>query len=165
MAAFLPLHEYEAPTTAPRRSLVARAAAFREMADQTRIGRRSVRRRAEGMTAVDVAQALEDARFLARQEARHEPVTDDERGRAELAEWERLERLLAAAAPNTVYGPDLDDVVQAELAAEAAATTARDAALRATARSAVGADGLRAPSEDSTSEQTGQTPRGRRSRP
>ncbi|MFJ4692964.1 hypothetical protein [Streptomyces sp. NPDC088766] len=151
--------------TAPRRPLAARAAAFREMADQTRIGRRSVRRRAEGMTAVDVAQALEDARFLARQESGHEPVADDERGRAELAEWERIERLLAAAAPNAVYDPDLDDVVQAERAAETTATAARDAALRETARSAPGAGELRAPGEDGTSEQTGQTPRGRRSRP
>ncbi|MFH9861892.1 hypothetical protein [Streptomyces sp. NPDC017202] len=151
--------------TAPRRPLAARAAAFREMTDRARIGRRSVRRRAEGMTAADVAQALEDARFLARQEARHEPVTDDGRGRAELAEWERLERLLAAAAPNAVYGPDLDDVVQAELAAGAASPTARDAALRETPRSAVDADGLREPGEDDTPERTGETPRGRRGRP
>ncbi|MEU8655009.1 hypothetical protein [Streptomyces sp. NPDC048737] len=151
--------------TTPRRPLAARAAAFREMADPTRIGRRSVRRRAEGMTAVEVARALEDARFLARQESGHEPVADDERGRAELAEWERLERLLAAAAPNAVYDPACDDVVRAELAAGAASSTARDAASRETARSAGDADGLREPSEDGTPERTEETPRGRHGRP
>ncbi|MFJ9717483.1 hypothetical protein ACIRPQ_16320 [Streptomyces sp. NPDC101213] len=129
--------------TAPRRSLAARAAAFREMADQTRIGRRSVRRRAEGMTAVDVAQALEDARFLARRDAGHEPPADDERGRAELAEWERIGRLLATAAADTVYSPDSDDVVRAERAAAAAPPDARDAEPREAARRAADDGGPR----------------------
>ncbi|MFD9112390.1 hypothetical protein [Streptomyces bottropensis] len=67
------------------------------------------------MDAGAVAAALEEARFDARQASRHEDLADDVRGPAELAEWERIEQLLADAAPDT------DDVVQAELAADAAA--------------------------------------------
>ncbi|GGV01731.1 hypothetical protein GCM10010211_81260 [Streptomyces albospinus] len=62
------------------------------------------------MDAGAVAAALEDARFDARQDSRHEHLADDVRGRAELAEWERIAQLLAAAAPGTVYDPDTDDV-------------------------------------------------------
>ncbi|MFI9588510.1 hypothetical protein ACIHCQ_43610 [Streptomyces sp. NPDC052236] len=69
---------------------VPRAAAPREPVDPARIGRRVVRRRAKGMTAAAVAAALEVARFDARQDSRHEHLADDERGRAELAEWERM---------------------------------------------------------------------------
>ncbi|WSQ15258.1 hypothetical protein OG604_50485 [Streptomyces sp. NBC_01231] len=58
-----------------------------------------MRRRAKGMDAGAVAQALEDARFDARQDSRHEHLADDERGRAELAEWERIDQLLTAAGP------------------------------------------------------------------
>jgi hypothetical protein len=74
------------------------------------------------MDAGAVAAALEDARFDARQDSRHEHLADDERGRAEFAEWERIDQLLAVAAPNTVYDPDTDDVVQEELAADPEAT-------------------------------------------
>jgi hypothetical protein len=42
------------------------------------------------MDAGAVAAALEEARFDARQASRHEDLADDVRGRAELAEWERL---------------------------------------------------------------------------
>jgi hypothetical protein len=73
-----------------------------------------------------VAAALEDARFDARQDSRHEDLADDVRSPAELAEWERIAQLLADAAPGTVYDPDTDDVVQAELAADAAAAAARE---------------------------------------
>ncbi|MFF1632141.1 hypothetical protein ACFVXW_15890 [Streptomyces sp. NPDC058251] len=52
-----------------------------------------------------------------------EDLADDVRGPAELAEWERIDQLLAAAPPGTVY-------VQAELAADAAAAAAREAELR-----------------------------------
>ncbi|MDX2993520.1 hypothetical protein [Streptomyces scabiei] len=137
-----------------RRPLAARVAAPREPVDQARIGRRVVRRRAKGMTAADVAAALEDARFDARQDSRHEHLADDERGRAELAEWERIDQLLAAEAPDTVYNPDTDDVVQAELAAEAAAAAAREAEHREAARIAARADELQALRELGTLEQT-----------
>ncbi|MFE9851666.1 hypothetical protein ACFYPN_23135 [Streptomyces sp. NPDC005576] len=46
---------------------------------------------------------------------------DDIRGSAELSEWKRIDRLLADAVPGTVHDPDTDDVVQAELASDAAA--------------------------------------------
>jgi anti-sigma factor RsiW len=47
------------------------------------------------MTAGAVAAALEEARFDARQTSRHEHLADNPRGRAELAEWERIDQLLA----------------------------------------------------------------------
>ncbi|MFE9559244.1 hypothetical protein ACFYMW_40030 [Streptomyces sp. NPDC006692] len=75
-------------------------------------------------------------RFGARQDSRHEDLADDVRGPAELAEWERIAQLLVDAAPGTVYDPDTDDVVQAELAADA-----READLCEAAR----ADELQAP--------------------
>ncbi|MDX5568019.1 hypothetical protein PYK79_38715 [Streptomyces sp. ID05-04B] len=137
-----------------RRPLAARVAAPREPVDQARIGRRVVRRRAKGMTAADVAAALEDARFDARQDSRHEHLADDERGRAELAEWERIDQLFAAEAPDTVYSPDTDAVVQEELAAEAAAAAAREAELREAQRIAARADELQALRELGTLEQT-----------
>nr|WP_241267350.1 hypothetical protein [Streptomyces scabichelini] len=107
------------------------------------------------MTAADVAAALEDARFDARQDSRHEHLADDERGRAELAEWERIRQLLADAAPGTVYDPDADHVVQAELAADAAAAAAREAELREAARVAARTDELQALRELGTLEETG----------
>ncbi|KUN75415.1 hypothetical protein AQJ64_42610 [Streptomyces griseoruber] len=106
------------------------------------------------MDAVAVAQALEDARFDARQDSRHEHLAEDERGRAELAEWERIDQLLAVAAPNAVYDPDSDDVVQAELAADAAAAAAREAEIREAAWVAARADELQALRELGTLEQT-----------
>jgi hypothetical protein len=141
------------PRRAVRRSLP-RAAAPREPVDQARIGRRVVRRREKGMTAAAVAAALEDARFDARQDSRHEHLADDERGRAELAEWERIDQLLAAAAPGTLYDPDTDTVVQEELAAEAAAAAAREAELCEAARVSARADELQALRELGTLEQT-----------
>ncbi|WP_198422537.1 hypothetical protein [Streptomyces sp. QHH-9511] len=137
------------PRRAARPSLAARASAFRERVDPARIGRRSVRRRARGMAAADVAAALEDARYFARQE----DSAEDERGRAELVEWERIDRLLAAAASGTVYDPDSDVVVQAELAAEAEAA-AQEAELRETARIAARADELQVLRDLGTLEQT-----------
>ncbi|MFH8411044.1 hypothetical protein ACH4FX_40695 [Streptomyces sp. NPDC018019] len=70
------------------------------------------------MDAAVAAVALEDARFAARQDSRHEHLADDERGRAELAEWERL----ATAVPGTVYDPDTDDADQLAFAARLATT-------------------------------------------
>ncbi|MGW0615384.1 hypothetical protein [Streptomyces sp. NPDC002788] len=140
----------------PRRTArrpVPRAAAPREPVDHASIGRRVVRRRAKGMDAAAVAAALEDARFDARQDSRHEHLADDTRGRAELAEWERIDQLLAAAPSGTVYDPDTDDVVQEELAAEAAAAAARETELREAARIAARADELQALRELGTLEQ------------
>ncbi|MEU6095289.1 hypothetical protein [Streptomyces sp. NPDC047079] len=126
-----------------RRPIASRVAAPREPVDHARIGQRVVRRRAKGMDAAAVARALEEARFDARQDSRHEHLADDTRGRAELAEWERIDQMLTDAAPGTVYDPDADDVVQTELAAEAAAA-AREAELREAARIAARADDLQA---------------------
>ncbi|MFC7934384.1 hypothetical protein [Streptomyces cinereoruber] len=127
-----------------RRPLTPSGTVPREPADPARIGRRVVRRRAKGMDAVAVAAALEDARFDARQSSRFEDLADDERGRAELAEWERLDQLLAAAAPGTVYDPDTDPAVLDELAADAAAAATREAEIREAARIAARADELQA---------------------
>lgn len=106
------------------------------------------------MDAGAVAAALEEARFDARQASRHEDLADDVRGLAELAEWERLSQLLATAPVGTVYDPDTDDVVRAELAADAAAADAREAELREAARIAARADELQALRELGTLEQT-----------
>ncbi|MGC5400703.1 hypothetical protein ACPXCP_33775 [Streptomyces sp. DT20] len=142
------------PGETTRRPLAPRLAAFRAPVDPARIGRRVVRRRAKGMDAGAVAAALEEARFDARQASRHEDLAGGVRGHAELAEWERLDQLLAEAAPGTVYDPDTDDVVQAELAADAAAAAAREAELREAQRIAARADELQALRELGTLEQT-----------
>ncbi|MBB4889551.1 hypothetical protein FHS38_005627 [Streptomyces netropsis] len=92
------------------------------------------------MTHAEAAAALEDARFDARQDSRHEDLALDERGMAELAEWERVEGLLARIGG--VYDPDGDVVVQEERAAEAAAAAAREVELREADRIATRADEL-----------------------
>ncbi|WP_323177969.1 hypothetical protein [Streptomyces sp. NBC_00083] len=142
------------PGESTSRPLAPRVAAPREPVDPARIGRRVVRRRAKGMDADAIAAALEDARFHARQASRHEDLADDARGPAELTEWERIDQLLAAAPAGTVYDPDVDDVVQAELTAEAAAAAAREADLREAMRIAARADELQALRELGTLEQT-----------
>ncbi|MFE6274331.1 hypothetical protein ACFVQ9_36735 [Streptomyces goshikiensis] len=142
------------PQHTARRPLPTRVAAPREPVDPARIGRRVVRRKARGMDAGVVAAALEEARFDARQASRYEDLADDLRGPAELAEWERIAQLLAAAPAGTVYDPDVDDVVQAELAADAAAANAREAEQREAIRIAARADELQALRELGTLEQT-----------
>ncbi|TBO60226.1 hypothetical protein EYS09_07835 [Streptomyces kasugaensis] len=142
------------PRTTARRPLAPRVAAPREPVDPARIGRRVVRRRAKGMDAGAVALALEDARFDARQASRHEDLAGDVRGPAELAEWERIEQLLAAAPAGTLYDPDTDPVVREELDADAAAAAAREADLREAARVAARADELQALRELHALEQT-----------
>ncbi|MFF3505343.1 hypothetical protein [Streptomyces sp. NPDC003247] len=132
------------PWRTARRSPTPRVAAPRELVDPARIGRRVVRRRAKGMDAGAIAAALEDARFDARQDSRFEDLSDDVRGPAELAEWERIEQLLAAAPAGTLYDPDTDPVVRAELEADAAAAAAHEADLREAARIAARADELQA---------------------
>ncbi|MGF3135555.1 hypothetical protein ACQV4C_30805 [Streptomyces albidoflavus] len=106
------------------------------------------------MDAGAVAAALENARFDARQNSRFEDLAGDVRGRAELAEWERIEQLLAAAPTGTLYDPDTDVVVRAELEADAAAAAAREADLREARRIAARADELQALRELGTLEQT-----------
>lgn len=113
------------------------------------------------MDAGAVAAALDDARFDARQAFRHEDLADDARGPPELAEWERIAQLLAAAPAGTVYAPDADDVVQAELAADAAAAdadaaaaAAREAELREAMWIEARADELQALREPGPLEQT-----------
>ncbi|MGC5041106.1 hypothetical protein ACLQ2C_36825 [Streptomyces sp. DT73] len=104
------------------------------------------------MTHTEAAAALEDAHFAARQDSRHEDLANDERGPAELAEWERITQLLAGS--DDVYDPQGDVVVQAELAADAAAAAAREAELRKAMRIAARADELQALRELGTLEQT-----------
>ncbi|MCF3105463.1 hypothetical protein IPZ58_28300 [Streptomyces roseoverticillatus] len=69
------------------------------------------------MTHTEVLAALEEARFDARLDSRHEDLAGDERGPAELAEWGRIAQLLAGTT--VAYDPDTDAYVQDELAAEA----------------------------------------------
>ncbi|MFJ4710136.1 hypothetical protein ACIP6I_35625 [Streptomyces anulatus] len=141
------------PRHTDRRPTVPRIAVPREPLDPARTGRRWVRRRARGMTAEAAAAALDLARFDARQNSRFEDLATDERGPAELGEWERIARLLADAAPGTVYDPDTDDVVRAELAADAAAAAAREAEVREAMRIAARADELQALRELGTLDQ------------
>ncbi|CAM5245557.1 hypothetical protein SMICM304S_07451 [Streptomyces microflavus] len=128
------------PRNTDRRTAALRLDVPREPLDPARTGRRWVRRRARGMTAA----ALDVARFAARQNYRHEDLAGDERGPAELGQWERIAQALADAAPGTVYGPDTDDVVRPELAADAAAAAAREAELREAMRIEARADELQA---------------------
>ncbi|WBO68986.1 hypothetical protein [Streptomyces camelliae] len=106
------------------------------------------------MDASAVALAVEEARFDVQQDSQHEDLADDVRRRAELAPCERIEQLLTVAAPGTVYAPDADVVVQAELAADAMAADAREAELREAARIAARTDELQALRELGALEQT-----------
>ncbi|MCL6293288.1 hypothetical protein [Streptomyces sp. 43Y-GA-1] len=141
------------PRRTDRRTTSPYVAVPREPADPARTGRRWVRRRARGMTAEAAAAALDVARFDARQNSRFEDLALDERGPAELGEWERIVRLLTDAPPGTVYDPDTDDILRAELAADAAAAAVREAELREAMRIAARADELQALRELSTLEQ------------
>ncbi|MFC9035075.1 hypothetical protein [Streptomyces arboris] len=138
------------PRRTDRRTTAPYVAVPREPADPARTGRRWVRRRARGMTADAAVAALD----VARQNSRHEDLAGDERGPAELGEWERIVQLLADTPPGTVYDPDTDDVVRAELAADAAAAAAREAELREAMRIAARADEVQALRELGTLDQT-----------
>ncbi|MGW2051939.1 hypothetical protein ACWCPF_43495 [Streptomyces sp. NPDC001858] len=100
-----------------------RAAAPREPVDWAKVGRRSVRRRARGMTHPEAAPALEDAELQQHMVRDHEDLAGDERGPAEVAEWTRIVQLLADTGGT--YDPDADAVVQDELAADAERERAR----------------------------------------
>ncbi|MFF4787921.1 hypothetical protein ACFY3E_42225 [Streptomyces griseorubiginosus] len=91
-----------------------RATAPREPIDWAKVGRRSVRRRARGMTHPEAAAALEDAELQQHMVRDHEDLAGDERGPAEVAEWTRIVQLLADTG--RVYDPDANAVVQHELA-------------------------------------------------
>jgi hypothetical protein len=69
------------------------------------------------MTATEAAAALEDARLQQHIDRDREDLADDERGPAEVGEWERIAQLLATTG--VTYDPKADAVVQDELAAEA----------------------------------------------
>ncbi|MGW1007683.1 hypothetical protein [Streptomyces sp. NPDC002520] len=101
-------------TPAPRSHRRPGAAAPRQPIDRAKVGRRAVRRRATGMTATEAAAALEEARLQQHMDRDREDLADDERGPAEIAEWERIVQLLAATGGP--YDPDADAVVQEELA-------------------------------------------------
>ncbi|MFI8006992.1 hypothetical protein [Streptomyces sp. NPDC086010] len=93
------------------------AVGARPAVDPVKAGQSSVRRRATGMTYWEVLDALEDARIDHPVHLRPEDVVNDGgRGAAVLAEWVRIEQLLAGVAG--VYTPDTDPLVQEELAAD-----------------------------------------------
>ncbi|SEB30559.1 hypothetical protein SAMN04490357_0050 [Streptomyces misionensis] len=95
------------------------AAAPRPPVDWAKVGRRSVRRRATGMTATEAAAALEEAELQRHLDRDREDLADDERGAAEIREWQRIAQLLATTGG--VYDPKADAVVQDELAADSEA--------------------------------------------
>ncbi|MDX5570345.1 hypothetical protein PYK79_53570 [Streptomyces sp. ID05-04B] len=74
------------------------------------------------MTATEAAAGLEDARLHQHLDRDREDLADDERGPAEVAEWERIAQL--PATTGRTYDPAADAAVQDELAAEAAAAAA-----------------------------------------
>ncbi|MYS42478.1 hypothetical protein GTY23_14800 [Streptomyces sp. SID5998] len=80
------------------------------------------------MTATEAAAALEDARLQQHMDRDREDLAEDERGPAEVAEWERITQLLTTTGG--VYDPAGDPVVQDELAAEAAAAAEAEEELR-----------------------------------
>ncbi|MFE1028547.1 hypothetical protein ACFW5I_28975 [Streptomyces sp. NPDC058818] len=104
------------------------AAAPRQPVDHAKAGRRAVRRRATGMTAAEAAAALEDARLQQRIDRDREDLADDERGPAEVAEWQRIAQLLATTGGT--YDPKGDAVVQDELAADQRAAEAEQQRLQ-----------------------------------
>ncbi|MEU9245347.1 hypothetical protein [Streptomyces sp. NPDC048385] len=105
------------PTGACASPPAGRAAAPREPVDYGKIDRRSVRRRACGMTHPEAAAALEEAEPQQHMDRHREDPAGDECGRVEVAEWARIVRLLAPAGG--AYAPDTDAVVQDEFAADA----------------------------------------------
>ncbi|MFE2384569.1 hypothetical protein [Streptomyces misionensis] len=118
------------------------AAAPRPPVDWAKVGRRSVRRRATGMTATEAAAALEETRLQQHMDRDREDLADDERGPAEVAEWERITQLLATTGG--VYDPETDAVVQDELATDQRAAEAEQQRLQEQRQLAARADELAA---------------------
>ncbi|MEV5138912.1 hypothetical protein AB0K71_29020 [Streptomyces syringium] len=81
------------------------------------------------MTATEAAAALEDARLQQHIGRDREDLADDERGPAEVAEWERIAQLLATTGGT--YDPKADAVVQDAPAAAALAAAEAAAAAKA----------------------------------
>lgn len=104
------------------------------------------------MTHAEAAAWLEDAYFFARQDSRHEDLAQDKRGPAELAEWERIVRLLSKTGG--IYDPAADAAVQDERAADVAAAARHEAAAREAQRVTTRADELQALRDRGTLEQT-----------
>ncbi|MFJ3594761.1 hypothetical protein ACIQUY_39135 [Streptomyces sp. NPDC090231] len=71
------------------------------------------------MTATEAAAALEEVRLQQHLDRDREDLAADERGPAEVGEWQRIGQLLATTGGT--YDPASDAVVQDELAAETAA--------------------------------------------
>ncbi|MEE6269111.1 hypothetical protein V2E29_26180 [Streptomyces diastatochromogenes] len=118
------------------------AAAPRQPVDQATIGRRSVRRRATGMTATEAAAALEEAELQRHLDRDREDLAGDERGPAEVSEWHRIAQLLATTGG--VYDPAADAVVQDELTADRRAAEADQQRLQEQQQLAARADELAA---------------------
>jgi hypothetical protein len=94
------------------------------------------------MTATEAAAALEDARLQQHMDRDREDLADDERGPAEVAEWERIAQLLATTGGT--YDPEGDAVVQDELAADRRAAEAEQQRLQERQQLAARADELAA---------------------
>ncbi|MFI2292873.1 hypothetical protein [Streptomyces niveus] len=80
------------------------------------------------MTATEAAAALEEALLQQHIDRDREDLAGDERGPAEVGEWERIAQLLAKTGG--AYDCQSDAVVQDELAAEAAAAAEAEEELR-----------------------------------
>ncbi|MFJ6792099.1 hypothetical protein [Streptomyces angustmyceticus] len=94
------------------------------------------------MTATEAAAALEEALLLQHMDRDREDLFGDERGPAEVAEWERIAQLLATTGG--VYDPESDAVVQDELAADRRAEEAEQQRLQEQQQLADRADELAA---------------------
>lgn len=108
--------------------------------DRAKVGRSSVRQRATGMTTTEAAAALEDARLQQHIDRDREDLADDQRGPAEVTEWERIAQLLATTGG--MYDPKADAVVQDELAADQRAAEAGQQRLQEQQQLAARADEL-----------------------
>ncbi|GAA2267679.1 hypothetical protein GCM10010232_70090 [Streptomyces amakusaensis] len=116
------------------------APAARRGFDGAKVGRSAVRRRATGMTAAEAEAALEDAELTQHINRDREDLAGDTRGPAEIAEWQRIVRLLTESGGP--YDPAADAVVQDELAADRQAARAEQQRLEEQRRLDARADHL-----------------------
>ncbi|MEW1753495.1 hypothetical protein [Streptomyces angustmyceticus] len=80
------------------------------------------------MTHAEAEAALEDALLQQHLDRDREDLGDDERGPAEVGEWERIAQLLATTGG--VYDPGADALVQDELDADRRAEEAKQQRLQ-----------------------------------